>query len=116
MRPFRGIIGWLPVVLLTACAASQTGESTGLRPAPDRLLTAGVVGRGGLSKHGQQPSSRLTLLGKSWWAIFHAIVGSAGSAMSSRALAVAGQRQDRRSGRFDVTTRVHVARHAGDYT
>jgi hypothetical protein len=58
----------------------------------------------------------LTLLGKSWWAIFHAIVGSVGSAMSSRALAVAGQRQNRRSGRFDVTTRVHVARHAGDYT
>jgi hypothetical protein len=58
----------------------------------------------------------VTLLGKSWWAIFHAIVGSVGSAMSSRALAVAGQRQDRRSGRFDVTTRVHVARHAGDYT
>jgi hypothetical protein len=58
----------------------------------------------------------MTLLGKSWWAIFHAIVGSVGSAMSSLSLAVAGQRQTRRSGRFDVTTRVHVARHAGDYT
>jgi hypothetical protein len=58
----------------------------------------------------------LTLLGKSWWAIFHAIVGSVGSAMSSLSLAVAGQRQNRRPGRFDVTTRVHVARHAGDYT
>jgi peptidoglycan hydrolase-like protein with peptidoglycan-binding domain len=43
MRQFRGIIGWLPVVLLTACAASQTGESTALRPAPDRLLTAGDI-------------------------------------------------------------------------
>jgi peptidoglycan hydrolase-like protein with peptidoglycan-binding domain len=28
-------------LLLTACVASQTGESTALRPAPDRLLTRG---------------------------------------------------------------------------
>jgi peptidoglycan hydrolase-like protein with peptidoglycan-binding domain len=43
MRQSRGIIGWLPVVLLTACVASQTGESTALRPATDRLLTAGDI-------------------------------------------------------------------------
>jgi hypothetical protein len=24
MRPFRGVIGWLPLVLFTACVASQT--------------------------------------------------------------------------------------------
>jgi peptidoglycan hydrolase-like protein with peptidoglycan-binding domain len=43
MRRSRAVIGWLPVLLLTACAASQTGESTALRPAPDRLLTAGDI-------------------------------------------------------------------------
>jgi peptidoglycan hydrolase-like protein with peptidoglycan-binding domain len=43
MRQFRGVIGWLPVLLLTACVASQTGESTALRPATDRLLTAGDI-------------------------------------------------------------------------
>jgi murein L,D-transpeptidase YcbB/YkuD len=41
MRYWRGGIGWLPLLLLTACAASQTGEARGLRPALDRLLTAG---------------------------------------------------------------------------
>ena len=43
MRPSWGVIGWLPVVLLTACAASQTGEPPALRPAPERLLTAGDI-------------------------------------------------------------------------
>jgi peptidoglycan hydrolase-like protein with peptidoglycan-binding domain len=43
MRLFQGIIGWFPAVLLTACVASQTGESTALQPAPDRLLTAGDI-------------------------------------------------------------------------
>jgi peptidoglycan hydrolase-like protein with peptidoglycan-binding domain len=43
MRPFQGISGWLAVVLLTGCAASQTGEPTALRPAPDRILTAGDI-------------------------------------------------------------------------
>ena len=43
MRRFRGVLGWLPVWLLTACAASQTGDPTALRPAPDRLLTAGDI-------------------------------------------------------------------------
>jgi peptidoglycan hydrolase-like protein with peptidoglycan-binding domain len=43
MRPSGGVIGWLAVLLLTACAASQTGEPTALRPAPDRLLTAGDI-------------------------------------------------------------------------
>jgi peptidoglycan hydrolase-like protein with peptidoglycan-binding domain len=43
MRPFQGILGWFPVVLLTACVASQTGESTALQPATDRLLSAGDI-------------------------------------------------------------------------
>jgi peptidoglycan hydrolase-like protein with peptidoglycan-binding domain len=43
MRQSRGVIGWLPVVLLTACVASQTGESTALRPTTDRLLSAGDI-------------------------------------------------------------------------
>jgi peptidoglycan hydrolase-like protein with peptidoglycan-binding domain len=43
MRPFQGIIAWLPVVLLTACVASQTGESTALQPTTDRLLSAGDI-------------------------------------------------------------------------
>jgi hypothetical protein len=55
-------------------------------------------------------------LGKSQGVIFHAVVGNVGSAMSSFSLAVAGQRQNRCSGRFDVTTAVNVAWLAGDYT
>ena len=43
MRPSRCVLGWLPLVLLTACVASQTGEPTALRPAPDRLLTTGDI-------------------------------------------------------------------------
>jgi peptidoglycan hydrolase-like protein with peptidoglycan-binding domain len=45
MRPFRGVIGWLPLVLLTACVASQTGAPTAgrERPAVDRLLTRGQI-------------------------------------------------------------------------
>jgi peptidoglycan hydrolase-like protein with peptidoglycan-binding domain len=43
MRPSRGVIGWLPLLLLTACVASQTGEPTALRPAPDRLMTPGDI-------------------------------------------------------------------------
>jgi peptidoglycan hydrolase-like protein with peptidoglycan-binding domain len=43
MRPSRGVIGWLLLLLLTACAASQTGEPTALRPATDRLLTRGDI-------------------------------------------------------------------------
>jgi peptidoglycan hydrolase-like protein with peptidoglycan-binding domain len=39
LRPVPGIIGWLPSVLLTACAASHTGE----RPTLDRLLTLGDI-------------------------------------------------------------------------
>ena len=41
-QPWR-VIGWLPLVLLTACVASQIRESTTLRPATDRLLTAGDI-------------------------------------------------------------------------
>ena len=43
MRLFRGVIGWLPLLLLTACVASQSGEPTALRPATDRLLTSGDI-------------------------------------------------------------------------
>jgi peptidoglycan hydrolase-like protein with peptidoglycan-binding domain len=43
MRRSRGVIGWLLLLLLTACAASQTAESTALRPATDRLLTRGDI-------------------------------------------------------------------------
>ena len=39
MRPSRAVIGWLPLMLLTACVASHTGE----RPALDRLLTQGDI-------------------------------------------------------------------------
>jgi hypothetical protein len=37
MRQPWPVTGWLPLVLLTACVASHTGE----RPAVDRLLTRG---------------------------------------------------------------------------
>src|ERR671918_429479 len=53
MRRFRGVIGWLPLLLLTACVVSQTETPTAVRPgartpglahpAPDRLLTAGEI-------------------------------------------------------------------------
>jgi peptidoglycan hydrolase-like protein with peptidoglycan-binding domain len=43
MRPVWGVTGWLLLLLLTACVASQTGEPTALRPAPDRLLTRGDI-------------------------------------------------------------------------
>jgi murein L,D-transpeptidase YcbB/YkuD len=43
MRRSRGVIGWLSLLLLTACVASQPGEPRALRPAPDRLLTAGDI-------------------------------------------------------------------------
>jgi peptidoglycan hydrolase-like protein with peptidoglycan-binding domain len=43
MRHPWAIIGWLPWVLLTACAASQTGEPSALRSATDRLLTSGDI-------------------------------------------------------------------------
>jgi peptidoglycan hydrolase-like protein with peptidoglycan-binding domain len=43
MRPYRGVLGWLMVVLLTGCVASQTGGPAGLQPATDRLLTPGDI-------------------------------------------------------------------------
>jgi peptidoglycan hydrolase-like protein with peptidoglycan-binding domain len=43
MRPFQWMIGWFPVVLLTSCVASQTGEFTALQPTTDRLLSAGDI-------------------------------------------------------------------------
>jgi murein L,D-transpeptidase YcbB/YkuD len=43
MRSFRGVIGWLPLWLLTACVASQTDGPTSMKPAVDRLLTPGDI-------------------------------------------------------------------------
>ena len=53
MRRSRSIIGWLPLLLLTACVASHpeaptamwssAGTSETERPAVDRLLTAGDI-------------------------------------------------------------------------
>jgi hypothetical protein len=45
MRPSRSVIGWLPLVLLTACVASHTGERQAgtVRPAVDRLLNRGDI-------------------------------------------------------------------------
>jgi peptidoglycan hydrolase-like protein with peptidoglycan-binding domain len=40
MRQPWSIIGWLSLLLLTACAASQSGPE---RPALDRLLTRGEI-------------------------------------------------------------------------
>jgi peptidoglycan hydrolase-like protein with peptidoglycan-binding domain len=53
MRSSWGVIGWLPLLLLTACVASYPEEPTGVRssirtpgperPAVDRLLTSGDI-------------------------------------------------------------------------
>jgi murein L,D-transpeptidase YcbB/YkuD len=53
MRAIRGLIGWLSLLLLTACVVSETEVPTvgrpvahtpGLEhPAPDRLMTAGEI-------------------------------------------------------------------------
>jgi peptidoglycan hydrolase-like protein with peptidoglycan-binding domain len=53
MRRSWGVIGWIPLLLLTACVASQSEELTAVRssaptsgpdrPALDRLLTQGVI-------------------------------------------------------------------------
>jgi peptidoglycan hydrolase-like protein with peptidoglycan-binding domain len=53
MRPSREVIGWLPLLLLTACVASPPGARTAVRPvgltheperpALDRLLTSGDI-------------------------------------------------------------------------
>jgi peptidoglycan hydrolase-like protein with peptidoglycan-binding domain len=53
MRQLSGVIGWLPLVLLSGCVASQTGAPTAgrssaltlapERPAVDRLLTQGDI-------------------------------------------------------------------------
>jgi peptidoglycan hydrolase-like protein with peptidoglycan-binding domain len=44
-RGVRGVIGWLPLVLLTACIASHPGEHQAgtIQPAVDRLLTRGEI-------------------------------------------------------------------------
>jgi murein L,D-transpeptidase YcbB/YkuD len=45
MRPSWGVIGWLPLVLLTACVASHPADrQAGLEhPAVDRLLNRGDI-------------------------------------------------------------------------
>jgi hypothetical protein len=45
MRPSWGVIGWLPLVLLTACVASHTADRQAgpERPAVDRLLNRGDI-------------------------------------------------------------------------
>jgi peptidoglycan hydrolase-like protein with peptidoglycan-binding domain len=45
MRSSWGVIGWLPLVLLTACIASHPGEHQAgtVRPAVDRLLSRGDI-------------------------------------------------------------------------
>jgi peptidoglycan hydrolase-like protein with peptidoglycan-binding domain len=45
MRRLPAVIGWLPVVLLSACIASHTVERTAgtIHPAVDRLLTRGDI-------------------------------------------------------------------------
>jgi hypothetical protein len=45
MRRSRGVIGWLPLVLLTACVASHSGEHHAgtIQPAVDRFLNRGDI-------------------------------------------------------------------------
>ena len=45
MRHSRGVIGWIPLVLLTACVAPHPGEHQAgtVRPAVDRILTRGDI-------------------------------------------------------------------------
>jgi peptidoglycan hydrolase-like protein with peptidoglycan-binding domain len=45
MRRLLAVIGWLPVVLLTACVTSHPGEHQAgtVRPAVDRLLNRGDI-------------------------------------------------------------------------
>jgi peptidoglycan hydrolase-like protein with peptidoglycan-binding domain len=45
MRRFRGVLGWLPLLLLTACVASHPGEHPAgtVQPAVDRLLNRGDI-------------------------------------------------------------------------
>jgi peptidoglycan hydrolase-like protein with peptidoglycan-binding domain len=43
MRPSRDVLGWLVVVWLTGCVASQPGGPTGLQPATDELFSSGDI-------------------------------------------------------------------------
>ena len=45
MKRSRGVISWLPLLLLTACVASHSGEYQAgtVRPAVDRLLNRGDI-------------------------------------------------------------------------
>jgi peptidoglycan hydrolase-like protein with peptidoglycan-binding domain len=59
MRRSRGVLSWLPLVLLTACVASHPGEhqAATIRPAVDRLLNSGdiQVAEGRLKDFGFDP-------------------------------------------------------------
>jgi|SRR5882724_5133291 len=45
MRRSRGVVGWLPLVLLTACVASYPGGQSAVtvHPAVDRILNRGDI-------------------------------------------------------------------------
>jgi murein L,D-transpeptidase YcbB/YkuD len=43
MRHLRGVIGWLPLWLLTACVASQPGAPMTMQPALGTLLSPGEI-------------------------------------------------------------------------
>jgi N-acetylmuramoyl-L-alanine amidase len=44
MRPHRrAVLGWLVVVLVTGCVASQTQQPATMQPATDTILTAGDI-------------------------------------------------------------------------
>jgi peptidoglycan hydrolase-like protein with peptidoglycan-binding domain len=45
MRCVRDVVGWLPLLLLTACVASHSGgpQAGTIRPAVDRLLNRGDI-------------------------------------------------------------------------
>jgi peptidoglycan hydrolase-like protein with peptidoglycan-binding domain len=59
MRRARGLFGWLPCVLLTACVASHPGEyhAGAIQPAVDRLFSRGdiQVAQGRLQAFGFDP-------------------------------------------------------------
>ena len=43
MRSSHAVIGWGPLLLLTACVAYRPADPTAVQPALDRLLTAGDI-------------------------------------------------------------------------
>jgi peptidoglycan hydrolase-like protein with peptidoglycan-binding domain len=100
MRPSWGIIGWIPLLLLTACVASHTAERTGVRsspfmpgperPALDRLLATGDihVAQGRLRTLGVDPGAvdgMYTAQVKTVVRAFQARYGLPGSGLLDRA-------------------------------